>query len=75
MGIEGVRPSSFQCYQQQGKEERAETATQEVPYKHEGALYFEGDTALGRAAHRSGGVSFGDIQDPSGRFPVQPTWL
>lgn len=66
MGIEGVRPSSFQCCQQQGKEERAETATQEVPYKYEEELpYYECERAQEQTAHRGSGVSFfGDIQEP-----------
>jgi len=42
----------------------AQSGTQEVPYKHEKDLSFHGDRA----------VSFsGDIQDPSGCFPAQPT--
>ena len=38
----------------------------------EGLLHSEGDGALEQAAQGGCGVSSGDIQDPSGRGPVQP---
>ena len=49
----------------------AQTGTQEVPYKHEENLHFEVDKALEQVAHTDCGVSFsGNIQNPSGCFPV-----
>jgi len=53
----------------------AQTEAQEVPSEREEELLpSEGDGALEQAAQGCGEVSFsGDIQDPPGQGPVQPT--
>lgn len=67
-------PGFFEQCQCQDKRQWAQSRTQEVPYKHEKLLYFEGDTALKQSAQRVCGVSFSeDIQDLAGHFLVQPT--
>ena len=37
------------------------------------SLYCEGGSTLEQLPHRGDGVSFGDIQNPPGCLPVQPT--
>ena len=70
----GVR-THFSGAQWQDKGQQVQTEAQEVPPEHEeGLLYSEGNGALEQAAQGGCGVSFsGNIQDPPGCGPVQPT--
>ena len=63
----------FSGVQRQDKGQWAQTEAQEVPSEHEEEfLHSEDDGAL--AAQGGCGLSFsGDIQDPPGQGPVQPT--
>jgi len=64
----------FSGVQRQDKEQWAQTEAQEVLCEQEEELHSEGDGALAQAAQRGCGFSSsGDIQDPPGQGPVQPT--
>ena len=65
----------FSGAQRQDKGQQAQTEAEEVPAEQEEELLpSEGDGALEQAAQGGGEVSFsGDIQDPPGHGPVQPT--
>ena len=56
-------------------EQGTNCTTQEVPYElKKSLLYFEGGRALQQAAERDCEVYFsGDIKNPPGHFPQQPT--
>jgi len=60
--------------QRQDKGQRAQTEAEEVPAEPEEELLpSEGDGALEQAAQGGCGVSSGDIPDPPGQGPLQPT--
>jgi len=65
----------FSGAQRQDKGQWAQTEAQEVPCEHEEELlHSEGDEALEQSAQGGCEVSFsGDVQDPPGQGPVQPT--
>jgi len=65
----------FSGAQRQDKGQWAQTEAQEVPSEQEEELLPpEGDGALAQAAQGGCGVSFsGDIPNPPGQGPVQPT--
>ena len=65
----------FSGAQVQDKGQWAQTEAEEVPSEHEEELLpSEGDGALEKAAQGGCGFSLsGDIQDPPGQGPVQPT--
>jgi len=65
----------FSGAQRQDKGQWAQTEAEEVPAEHkEELLPSEGDGALAQAAQGGCEVSFsGDIQDPLGQGPLQPT--
>ena len=65
----------FSGAEQQDKGQWAQTEAQAVPSEHaEEFLPSECDGALEQAAQGDCGVSFsGDIQDPPGQGPLQPT--
>ena len=65
----------FSSAQWQDKGQWAQTEAQEVPSEHEEEfLPSDGDRALEQAAQGDCRVSFsGDIPDPPGQVPLQPT--
>ena len=64
----------FSGAQGQDKGQWAQTEAQEVPSEHEEELLpSEGDGALEQTTQGGCGVSSGDIQDPPGQGPAQPT--
>jgi len=70
----GCGQTLFSGAQRQDKGQWAQTEAEEVPSEDEEELLpSEDDGALEQAAQGGCGVSFsGDIQNPSGRGPVQP---
>lgn len=66
--MDGVRLFSVAC------RNRQKNGSTGIPYKSIKQLHCEGDRALKQTAQRGCGVLFcGNVQNPSGHFPVQAT--